>query len=73
MSAAEVYFGVEGGEDGGDAALFGNIWHFDRVWMYIISRLNMCFKEFTPIGASLQVASLQGLDKSKLNGEILGF
>ncbi len=33
----------------------------------------MCFKEFTPIGASLQVASLQGSNKSKFNGEILGF
>ncbi len=26
----------------------------------------MCFKEFTPIGASLQVASLQVANKSKI-------
>ncbi len=36
-------------------------------------RLNMCFKEFTPIGASMQVAGLQGSNKSKFNDKIIDF
>ncbi len=33
----------------------------------------MCFQEFKPRGASLQVASLQGTNKSEFNDKILGF